>query len=100
MKELKSLNENRFIGECCLFDKLIDKDSVLVCINSNTCKKCSLPIHVKRSSKMGWNHNNFYYCCHECMIGKQMNVKDYPFKFVTHYNNEIYYCFLKDEDTN
>ena len=47
---------------------------------------------------MGWNHNNCYYCCHDCMIGEKMNVNGYPFKFVTHYNNESYYCFLKDED--
>ena len=29
----------------------------------------------------------------------EINVNGYPFKFVTHYNNEKYYCFLKDEDT-
>ena len=29
----------------------------------------------------------------------EINVNGYPFKFVTHYNNENYYCFLKDEDT-
>ena len=28
-----------------------------------------------------------------------MNVNGYPFEFVTHYNNESYYYFLKDEDT-
>ena len=28
-----------------------------------------------------------------------MNVNGYPFKFFTHYNNENYYCCLKDEDT-
>ena len=27
-----------------------------------------------------------------------MNVNSYPFNFVTRYNNESYYCFLKDED--
>ena len=70
LKELKSYNlKNRFIGECCLVDKCIDKDSILIGIHSNTCKTISLPIHVKCVSKMGWNHNNCYYCCHDCMIG-------------------------------
>ena len=32
------------------------------------------------------------------MIGGEMYVNGYPFKFVTHYNNEIYYFFLKDEN--
>ena len=27
-----------------------------------------------------------------------MNVNSYHFKFVTHYDNISYYCFLKDED--
>ena len=95
MKELKSSNKNRFTGECFFVDKYIDKDSVLIGINSNTCKKYSLPIHVKWADKMGWDHNNCYYCCHDCIIGKIMDVHGYPFKFVTHYNNENYYCFLK-----
>ena len=28
-----------------------------------------------------------------------MNVNGYPFNSVTHYNNENYYYFLKDDDT-
>ena len=69
LKELQSSNKNCFIGECCLVHKFINKDSVLIGINSNTCKKCPLPIHVKCADKIGWNHNNCYYCCHDCMIG-------------------------------
>ena len=29
----------------------------------------------------------------------EMNVDRYPFQFVTHHNNESYYCFLWDNDT-
>ena len=31
----------------------------------------------------GWRHNNFYYCCHDFMIGEKINVDCYPFEFVT-----------------
>ena len=68
LKELQSSNNNYDISECCFIEKYIDKGSVLIGINSNTCKKCSLPIYVKCADKIGWNHNNCYYCRHDCMI--------------------------------
>ena len=99
LKELKSSNKNFITDKCCLVDTRIDKDSVLIGINSNICKKCSLPIHVKCVNKMGWNHKNCYYCWHDCMIGGEMNVDGFLFKFVTHHNNKSYYYFLRDNDT-
>ena len=34
------------------------------------------------------------------MIGENINVNGYPYKYVTIFKNDTYNCFLKEEDTD
>ena len=82
MKDLKEDSQKYVYSRCYLVDSCIDNESIL---NGKkiSCKNCSLPIHMKCVVTFGWRHNNFYYCCHDFMIGEKINVDCYPFEFVT-----------------
>ena len=39
------------------------------------------------------------YCWRDCHLGERMTGDGYPYKFVTLYENEEYFCFLQMDDT-
>ena len=88
-----------FFGPCYLGTKCKDKNCMLIGLNSVSCKKCSMPIHKKYSISLNFVIRDNYYCCHDCYISVQMTGDGYPYNFVTPYENEEYFCFLRMDDT-
>ena len=76
-----------------------DKNSMLIGLNGVYCKKCSIPIHQKRSISLDLVIRDQYYCCHDCYLGEKMTDDGYPYKCVIFYENEEYLCFLQVGDT-
>ena len=58
-----------------------------------------MPIHKKCSISLNFVIRNNYYCCHDCYIGVKITDDGYPYKFVTPYENEEYFYFLRMNDT-
>lgn len=100
IKDKKSYSKTDVIGKCCLVDECIDKCSLLIGFKSNCCENCDLPIHLQCVESFGWKHNNYYHCCHDCMIGEKMKTDGHPYTFVTFVDRDTYFCFfLESEDS-
>ena len=54
---------------------------------------------MKYTESFGWKYNNYYYCCHDYIIGEETNTYGYPYKLVTSFDSDSYYYFLESEDT-
>ena len=94
IKDKKSYSKTDVIGKCCLVDECIDKCSLLIGFKSNCCENCDLPIHLQCVESFGWKHNNYYHCCHDCMIGEKMKTDGHPYTFVTFVDRDTYFCFF------
>ena len=75
--------------------QIIDKNTIFIGIIGNICKKRALSIHVKCVIKMGWNHNNCYYCCHDCMVGGKLMLMVTPLNLLLITITKIIIVFLK-----
>lgn len=99
LKGLKYNSKKSCFEQCHLVDNCVDKHSFLIDAKNNSCKNNDLPIYLKYVELFSWKHNDFYYYFHGCIIGEKMNTDGYPYKFVTIFGSDTYYCFLESEDT-
>ena len=61
--------------------------------------KYDIPIHLKCVEKFGWTNNDYFYCCHDCMIEDEINKYGYPYKVVTTFGTKSPFYFLGPEVT-
>ena len=85
LKNFKSNSKNDFIRPCYLGNKCSDQEYMLIWLNSERCKKCSLPIQKNCSTLQNWVIKEHYYCCNDCYLCHQMIGDGFPYKFVTFY---------------
>lgn len=77
-RDLKSSSKISFSGKYYLVDKCIDECCLLIGVRSKYCKNFDLPIHFTCVESFGLKHNNYYYCCHDCMVGEEMKTDGRP----------------------
>lgn len=71
----------------------------MIGLNSKACKGYGLPIHVKCAIAIRLKFNNSFYYSHDFMHRNQMKHNGYPLKCVTRYEDEDYFCYLREVNT-